>query len=315
MTGPSDRTESRRLTELTELLRDSVQEPSATDLQEGLNALRARTALSRPRPQGARRLLLAAAVLCSVALGVASLVYFREGSSSSERPVAVDKIEGGEILDGGYLSEVGHTGIRLLFNEGSKFDLAPGTRGRLRAVSADGARLAIEHGEASFQITERPNHRWLVEAGPFVVTVRGTVFAVVWDPANEELEVRLKRGRVAVSGPVVGDELLLRSGQTLSVSLPRGETVIKEGRSTVEPRAEQPAPAASGGPSEPAAPSASAAPSIGEQQLGEAPAPSASASAGPPGARWWKEAIATGQWDRILADVDREGVTATLQSL
>lgn len=316
MTAPSDSTESRRLGELTELLRDSVQEPSATELQQGLHALRTRSTLGRPRLPGMHRVLLALGVLCSVVLAVVSISYFRERSSFPERPVAVDKIEGGEILDGGYLSEVGRRGIRLLFNEGSKFDLAPGTRGRLRTVTSDGARLAIEHGEASFQITERPNHRWVVEAGPFVVTVRGTVFAVVWDPANEELEVRLKRGRVAVSGPVVGDELLLRPGQTLSVSLPRGETVIKDGRSASEPRAKNPVPPASSVPAVPAAPIASAAaPSNGKQQLGDTPATPGSATVGPPGARWWKEAIATGQWDRILADVDREGVAANLQSL
>jgi TolA-binding protein len=46
-----------------------------------------------------------------------------------------------------------------------------------------------------------------------------------------------------------------------------------------------------------------------------ASSPSASASARPSSERSWKEAIATGQWDRILADVDRDGVATTLQTL
>ena len=226
---PSDRTESKRLTALTELLRDSVKETSAAELEQGLSALRARAEPDR----GARRRqwALLAAVLACVAFAVGVTGFLSQGSSPTGHPVAVDKIEGGKLLDGGYLSEVGDVGIKLFFNEGSKFELAPGARGRLRAVSAEGARLALEHGKASFQITESRDRKWSVEAGPFVVSVRGTDFAVVWDPVREELEVSLRRGRVAVSGPVVGDELVLRPGQRLSVSLPRRETVITEGGS------------------------------------------------------------------------------------
>ena len=39
------------------------------------------------------------------------------------------RIDGGSVLEGGYLRESGHTGIKVLFNEGSKVVLTPGTRG------------------------------------------------------------------------------------------------------------------------------------------------------------------------------------------
>ncbi len=304
---PSDTPESRRLTALTDLLRHAVKPPSATELQRGLNALRARGA-AKPDAARWRWAAFASALLAGAILAFWAIDVLTASSPSGERAVAVKKIEGGKLLDGGYLSEVGHVGIKLFFNEGSRFELAPGARGRLRSVSAEGARLALEHGKASFQITESSDHHWSVEAGPFVVAVRGTDFAVVWDPAHEELEVNLRRGRVSVSGPVVGDELVLRPGQRLTVSLPKRQSVLSEGISP-------PPSAASANALPPAPPPASA----DEPAVGDAPdlanTPAASASTGSSSDRSWKEAIATGQWDRILADVERDGVTTTLQTL
>jgi TolA-binding protein len=254
---------------------------------------------------------LVAALLVSSLLFLA-LSYLRSRSSLPEASVAVDKIEGGELLAGGYLSEVGHSGIRLSFNEGSRFALEPGTRGRLRALSPEGARLSLERGTVACQITENHERRWSVEAGPFVVTVRGTDFEVDWDPAHEELAVSLRRGRVAVSGPGVGDELVLTPGQTLSVSLPRRETVISEGRSKATSRSEAPPPSsATASLKTPIAP-----PTASCEPTASSGTPArGSASASPESTRAWRDAIATGQWDRILADADRAGADTMLRSL
>ena len=146
-----------------------------------------------------------------------------------EPAVAVSRIEGGTLLEGGYLSQSGSAGVKVFFSEGSTFALTPGTRGRLRSVAEDGAHLAVENGTASLEITQSRGHRWLVEAGPFLVTVKGTVFTVSWDPASERFELRLRHGHVVVSGPVV-ERTASRccAGQRLVVSLPRAETVITE---------------------------------------------------------------------------------------
>ena len=92
------------------------------------------------------------------------------------------------VLD---LRESGHAGIKVLFNEGSMVALKPGTRGRLRAVNKEGALVNIEHGTASFQVTPNNSRRWLVDVGPFLVTVKGTVFTVSWDPLREQFELGL----------------------------------------------------------------------------------------------------------------------------
>jgi TolA-binding protein len=296
---------------LTELARSSVKPASAVELGRGLSRLH-----ERLPGRGSRRALLrwalitALTVVCGFGIGVAATRWQR--ASVVERPVAISKVEGGRLLEGGYLSESGHAGIKLSFNEGSQFVLTPGTRGRLRSMVEQGAHLAIDHGSASFRITPSHEHHWSVEAGPFLVKVKGTDFSVRWEPTTERFELSLRRGRVVVSGPIVGDELVLRPGQRLKVNLPRGETVITEDRgdaleteaslagpATPEPA---PAPAASDPNNPPGAPSAVAA---------------VTSATTPPleRERRWKEALAKGQWDKILADVDRDGVEATLQAV
>lgn len=306
--SPSDPTESRALAALAELLRGAAKRPPAADLERGLSALRARVASGTSKTSGQRfrwSVVFAVAVAC-VVLGVAGSLVFRGSPSVSERPVALHRIEGGKLLEGGYLSESGNAGIKVFFDEGSQFVLMPGTRGRLRSVSAEGARLGIEHGTASLRITQNRGHRWSVEAGPFLVTVKGTDFTVLWDPANERFELRLRQGRVEVRGPVVGEGLALRPGQKLIVSLPRAETVITEDRPEQPDSAVlAPAPAAlSAAP----APVRSGEPVLQGGSSAQAVAPVAGTE------RRWREALANGQWDRILADVERDGVEASLQA-
>lgn len=312
MTSPEPK-DSPALAELTELLRTGVAEPAKPELERGLLALRARMAKEKEARSRAVRpwLAVAGSLLLCLGLSVGLLrVYYRGAPSSPAQPIAVAKIEGGRLIEGGYLAESGHAGIALLFNEGSEFRLTPGSRGRLRTVDREGARFALEHGTASFQITKSHDHSWSVEAGPFVVNVKGTEFSVSWDPRSEQFGLKLRRGRVVVSGPVLGEDLALRAGQNLAVNLPAAETVITEARLEAGGAAtdELPAPFASA-----TSPPAVAAVS-GRPAAASASASIVSPTTATPAERRWNEALARGQWDRILADVERDGVESTLQT-
>jgi len=307
--NPSDPTESRALSALTELLRGASKRPGAAELDRGLSAFRARIAGGSRERRTFRWSVALAVVVACVAVVSAGTLIFRGGSFVAERSVQLSRIEGGTLLDGGYLSETGNAGIKVFFDEGSQFVLTPGTRARLRSVNTEGASLGIEHGTASLRITQHRAHRWSVEAGPFLVTVRGTDFTVTWEPASERFELRLRQGRVEVRGPVVGEGLALRPGQKLIVSLRKAESVITEDRPEL---------AASDSALVARAPAAEASATRAPAESGEpAPLGSSTAHAASPPAgteRRWREALANGQWDRILADVDRDGVEATLES-
>jgi hypothetical protein len=304
---PSQPEDSEALAALSELLRDSPRPPREPELERGLFALRSRMAAARVRVRARLRwsVLVAALVGC-VALGGLGLRALRAPAGVETEPVALARIEGGKLLDGGYLSESGHSGVTLRFNEGSEFRLLPGARGRLRDVNGGGARLALEHGVASFHITRSPSHHWSVEAGPFSIAITGTEFSVSWDPQREQFGVRLRRGRVVISGPVLGEDLALRAGQALTVNLPAAETVITELRAD-DAESEASFPHAS-------PPATSAAPATTSSGKVEAPSAASSQAVASASGRRWSEAMARGLWDRILGDVEREGVNATLQS-
>jgi hypothetical protein len=304
MTAPEDSKGRRALAVLAELARGSVRPPSPGELESGLETLRARVGVNQlGRSAARRRGLLAwslvgafAAASAVVVIGVVRRDSAHLTAPATPRPLTY-RVEGGTVVDGGYLRESGPGSIKLAFAEGTEFILMPGTRSRLRAVDASGARIAIEHGTASFQVTPAKDHRWQVDVGPFLVTVKGTVFTVSWDAATEKFELRLRRGRVTVSGPVngktTGGEIDVQAGQRLRVDLPRGETVISD--QTPEELVDSPA-APAVHPSEPRA---------------EKPTPPTPAR-NLDGDHRWTAALAAGRLDRILAEAERAGVKTTL---
>lgn len=296
---------------LSELTRVSVERPSKGELDQGLAALHARIANRRIlRRQLARTSLIGilAVISCVVAVQLARLAI---RDMAVAEPKLAYQVDGGSVLEGGYLRGSGRDGIKLSFNEGSRIELTPGSRGRLRAIDKEGARVAIENGTALFQITPSHSRRWLVEVGPFLVTVKGTAFSVSWEPTSERFELNLREGRVTVSGPVSAGDFALRAGQRLVVTLPRAEAVITEQepeqlskQEPVDPvpSNEDPAPAASLERMTAAEPSAL--PSL------TAPVTS-SVSKDSPGRRW-RDDLVNGKWDEILEHAERRGVETTL---
>jgi hypothetical protein len=291
----------RRLAALAELARASARPPSSARLDRGLATRRARLDGGRATgDRGARRVSVGWSVVGALAVAALVVVGVREARRShtpAAAPALAYRIEGGSLVAGGYLREAGRAGVKLVFAEGTEFVLMPGTRSRLRTVDAAGARIAIEHGTASFQITPAKDHRWQVDVGPFLVTVKGTMFTVSWDAASERFELVLRHGSVKVSGPVTGGEVALEAGQRLTVDLPKGETVIAEQKPgpVPGPATDRPSVAAS----KPAAPMASPA----------SPRPAGR----PDGDRRWAAALAAGELDRILDEATRAGVKATLE--
>ena len=321
MTTTGESRGRRALAALAGMARGSARPPTSAQLDSGLAVLRSRmNAGAGQRPAGHSSILrwslvgTLAATSALVAVGVVRSGRSRV-SAGSELSALTYRVEGGSLVDGGYLQEAGRGGIKLFFSEGTEFILKPGTRSRLRAVDASGARIAIEHGAASFLVTPAPasDRRWQVDVGPFLVTVKGTVFTVSWDAATETFELKLRHGRVTVRGPATGGEIALRAGQRLVVDVPQGQTMISEQKPdewldgpagpaarALEPPAERPSAASD----KPAAPTGK-------------PASTSPAGRLDPGRldndRRWTGALARGHLDSILAEAEHAGLKATLE--
>ena len=215
-------------------------------------------------------------------------------------PALAYRIEGGSLVDGGYLRESGRAGIRLFFAEGTEFILMPGTRSRLRAVDASGARIAIEHGTRSFQVTPAARSPLAGRRRPVPGDGQGhRVHRVV---GRRDREVRAQAPARPRDGERAGDRRRDRAaGRPAPARRPA------PGRDD-DQRAE--ARASAGGRRRPRAPRRR---DSRPRRRRSRAAPGARRPGRLDGERRWAAALAAGHLDRILAEAERAGVKATLE--
>jgi hypothetical protein len=296
MTGSADGGRGRQALEsLTELARNSARPPTAVDVDRGLQALATRLTAEKTRRHITWRWSLAGAtVVVGVVAASLILVLVWHLRPPTAAPLALSyTVEGGRIDKGGYLREVGHDGMILSFNEGTEFSLKPGTRARLHSLDSAGVRIAIESGTATFRVTPTVQRRWLIDVGPFLVTVKGTVFSVLWDASTERFELSLQRGAVAVSGPLSSGDITLHAGQRLVADVASAEARIFENK-----------------PSEGKAVASSE--SLPSEKPVPRPLPASDSRLGTD--HRWARPLAEGRWDQILAEAERAGVKNILDT-
>jgi len=249
--------------------------------------------------------------LVGVGVALSTLVVLQVTSvlrSHRPEPQALAyQIEGGSVLNGGYLRESGHSGIRVLFNEGSELSLTSGTHASLRALDTKEAHVAIDSGMASFHVVQSKSRRWLVDVGPFLITVKGTVFTASWDPVSGQFELRLQRGHVVVNSPLSTGDIALQDGERLVVNLVKAETLITEEKMAEHVDGVTPTP-------HPATDPAQQPASLTTKRPGSAQSTKSfpTAAARTEGANRWSAELANGHWDHILDEVKRIGVDAAL---
>jgi len=300
-----------RVDAAAELIRATARPMTPSQRVEGLQALTFR--LGQRRRAGRRSAWLA--LFAAGAAAAATLVVWRttHRTGTADTGALAYRIDGGEIGDGGYVRAFGADGAVLSFSEGTSMRLLPGARGRLGRVDAHGARFAIEQGEAEVKVTPRPGARWLVDAGPFLITVRGTVFHASWDGASERLDVAMTKGLVSVTGPVAEGAVAVRAGQRLTVNVQTKEVLLRQldgGPAATTGPGEAPGAAAEAhgqgrGTATGAVPSGAGAANNRPRTMSSGPAAATSSGS-------WAAALNAGDFDGILQDADRRGLDASL---
>ncbi|MBN2525426.1 MAG: FecR domain-containing protein [Deltaproteobacteria bacterium] len=84
------------------------------------------------------------------------------------------------------------------FSQGSRFDLHPCTSARVAFANDDKVAVELRRGRIEANIVGNGSTRWMVDAGPWRVTVLGTRFSVNWQEERAVLDVRVSRGKVLV---------------------------------------------------------------------------------------------------------------------
>ncbi len=210
----------------------------------------------------------------------------------------------------GYV-EAGPSGASARFSEGTRVAFAPGARGRVLEVGARGARVGLEAGSARFDVVPRTGAEWIVEAGPFTVTVTGTAFDLSW--SGDHIGLVMHAGSVVVRGPPMPDGIVLRAGQQLVADAARAEVSGVADRTDRTDRADGgPGPTAPG-----PAPAAvtGALPETPVDDGGAAPPPNRAAPAPgerPRAAPSWPARVTSGDFAGVLAEAEERGVDAVI---
>ncbi|AUX42100.1 hypothetical protein SOCE26_035270 [Sorangium cellulosum] len=286
--------------QLVELARGSLGTMSHQQRARGLLRVTERTAARRalwlsPVRAGALSLAVAAA-------GVLAVRGWQRGASAD--PLSYE-VEGGTAQQDGSLEAGTSSRPKVRFSDGTEVELAEGARAHIASVTGQGARVALDRGEVHARVVHRSETEWLFDAGPFVVTVTGTAFALAWAPEDERLDLRLENGAVAVSGPLSGAPIALRAGQWLTVRVRTGEVILRD--LAAQPGAAAP-PSAAPPPPEGA----------GVEDPGAAPAPEPGTAAAAPREaapaaepkRGWAGKLAAGKLEAIVDEAQRGGLDA-----
>jgi hypothetical protein len=149
-------------------------------------------------------------------------------------------------------------------------------------------------------VVPREGAQWWVEAGPYTVAVKGTVFDVAWEPTDQVFELVMIRGQVEVRGPAASSGgISLQAGQRLTARPREARIVVDDG--DVTPGATTRLP--------PAAPSvvpAAAAPTPRETP----PVPAHDRRQVEP--TNWDKLVAAGNFSAVLTAAEHAGVATVL---
>jgi len=238
---------------------------------------------------GAARVMLAAAALV---LSTAGIVAWRV---LAPRPVTY-VVDGQDLAGGGYVTAPHDERTVVDFSDGSEVTLSPDARMRVRDTHPTGAVLVLERGSAQLYVKHRSETQWQLLAGPYAVDVVGTRFSTEWDPSREALRVEVESGVVRVTGGVVTDAVMVRSGQQLTASTRDGAWTM--GRKPVEPGVDR-----------------------AEAEAGDATAPGTDGTRRPPPSPRaeaktldWAQAIARGEFEEVVASAKAFGIQRCIDS-
>ena len=217
---------SQGTAELTREARKNLGHMSDAQHERGLQAVRGFPA--RRRSEHRRRWLAVGGATSAMAIAAFLLApRVMQRMHAGPPPLALE-VESGAIDPAGAIVARNDEPAALHFGDGTVIRLGTETRGRLAEVDGHGAHVAIDNGSAHVSVVHKPQARWLIDAGPYRITVHGTVFSASWDEVQQRLDVKMERGLVSVAGPVTNGPIAVRAGQALTVKLKRSQVLLRD---------------------------------------------------------------------------------------
>ncbi|HSI05212.1 MAG: FecR domain-containing protein [Myxococcota bacterium] len=119
---------------------------------------------------------------------------------------------------GAWVDAPAQASLPIVFNDGSRFELGADTGVQVRKASRSRVELSLRRGSVRASVKSAQACVWSVEAGPYLVTVTGTIFTTDWDAKERILEVTVSSGQVRVTGHGLDEAgVTLTGGQRLRI--------------------------------------------------------------------------------------------------
>jgi hypothetical protein len=212
--------------DLTRLARKNLGHMSDAQHERGLEAVRGFPA--RRRSERRRRWMTIGGATSAMTIAAFLLApRVMQRMHAGPPPLALE-VESGAIGPAGAIVSRNNEQAALRFGDGTVIRLGSETRGSLAEVDGHGAHVTIANGSAHVSVVHKPQARWLIDAGPYRITVHGTVFSAAWDEAQQRLDVKMERGLISVAGPVTNGPISVRAGQALTVKLKRSQVLLRD---------------------------------------------------------------------------------------
>jgi hypothetical protein len=233
------------------------------------------------------------------------------------QPPLAYTVEGSVLRQGDTLTASTQESPRLLFSDESHVALGPGTRLTVGALDARGARVVVLDGTVDVFVKPRAGAAWVFGAGPFQVHVKGTAFRLGFSARTGRLDLHMTSGWVEVTAPP-DRTLRVAAGDSIELFAEPRESPTPESAPATEPWAPRVAPApateaATKAASAWRAPSFRAGPATAEPDRHRGASTSKPlAQASPDAQPSWAKLLTRGQFEQVVTEADKRGITTTL---
>ncbi|MBN2529411.1 MAG: FecR domain-containing protein [Deltaproteobacteria bacterium] len=111
----------------------------------------------------------------------------------------------------------------IRFEQGSQFRLSSRSSVQMMSHSSDLVQLALISGKMHARVIGNGKTQWKINAGPFVLSVSGTAFSVIWKADRSIIAVEVEKGPVLVQGALLSEHgIELQGGNAVWVDAQNG---------------------------------------------------------------------------------------------
>ncbi len=181
-------------------------------------------------PPTRQRSFIAVFIAASFCAAAAAAFFIYSNTVSSHDPIEFYTENSTSSLAEGYFVKTGSNQSETISFLGEhRFKFAEQTKARVVKAASRKVIVDVQQGDVLVDIVPGSEVTWILRAGPYEITVKGTSFSVHWNDPDAMLFVSVSNGKVAVRGPGMEDNgVLVSAGNSLKAESNRGRITFEQ---------------------------------------------------------------------------------------